>query len=311
MNQPRIINLLWILSLLCSKNLANGVDRRKGRSRPFPPRDMIDEVNAVEPHSFVKRHGLPVPPLISRARRRAQANNETESTNQTELDAIITDAKNGDDPNTRLRHDLIWSVFYDRTSYPWEYAWEGDGKENRTGAPIEMLINFHRVYSVDVVNPVLDLIVWFRLSWVDPCLTWDPQEYGNHTKTWFWIDGGGAGGETSEIWTPDIELWNLDEGLSKSLEDAYAVVKYDGSVYWSRPGHLRPACKYSGLEKFPFDQLACTIELGSWAYTGRYMTLVKGGTHQSGFTIGGSETAGESYNGKSLFVVASINNILS
>lgn len=223
----------------------------------------------------------------------------TEISNRTnDLESIIADAKNGDDPNARLRHDLVWNAHYDRNSYPWEYAWHGKAEDNLTGVPVEIDVNFHRVYSVNTINPVLDLIVWFGLTWVDPRLTWNPEDYGNHTKTWFWIDGGNGAEEMSEIWTPDIELWNLEEGLSSSLEDANAVVKYDGTVYWNRPGHLRPACKFTGLEKFPFDQLSCTIELGSWSYSGKYVSLVKGGEDQSGFSRGGSVTAGESYHGK-------------
>ena len=108
------------------------------------------------------------------------------------------------------------------------------------------------------------------------------------------ICSGGAGGETSEVWTPDIELWNLEEGLRESFDDAYAIVSYDGSVWWSRPGHLRPACKFYGLREFPFDKLSCAIEFGSWVYSGKYMRLVKGGG--TGYSIGGSETAGESFN---------------
>ncbi len=92
----------------------------------------------------------------------------------------------------------------------------------------------------------------------------------------------------------DIELWNLDEGLKSSFDDAYAIVSNDGSIYWSRPGHLRPACKFYGLDNFPFDKLTCTMEFGSWAYSGKYLRPVKGGG--GGYTIGGSETAGESYN---------------
>ena len=101
-----------------------------------------------------------------------------------------------------------------------------------------------------------------RIEWVDPRLTWNPLEYGNLTKTWMWIGDGGSGGETSEIWTPDLELWNLDEGLRESFDDAYALVSNDGKVYWSRPGHLRPACKFGGLVNFPFDMLSCTMEFG-------------------------------------------------
>ena len=57
---------------------------------------------------------------------------------------------------------------------------------------------------MDIVNSVMDLVVWLRLAWVDPRLTWKPEEYGNLTMTWFWIGDGGAGGETTEIWTPGM-----------------------------------------------------------------------------------------------------------
>ena len=274
-----------ITSLLCYASAASTSNGRSQR-RPLPHLHALNHADAAEEHSFAKRHNLPIPPIISRKtrrERRAQESNKTES-EQTDVDSIIADAKSGQDPNARLRSDLVWGTYYDRNSYPWEYAWQGDAEGNETGLPVEMDINFHRVYDVDVVNPHLDLIVWFELEWVDPRLTWDPKEYGNHTKTRFWISDGSAGGEMSEIWTPDIELWNLDEGLADSLEDAYAVVSYDGSVFWSRPGHLRPACKYRGLERFPFDKLECTIELGSWSYSGMYLTLAKGGSDNLGFS---------------------------
>lgn len=139
---------------------------------------------------------------------------------------------------------------------------------------------------------IRSLVAWFRLEWVDLRLTWDPNEYGSLTKTTFCIGEGGAGGEMSEIWTPDIELWNMEMGLRSILDDAYAIVSYDGSVYWSRPRHLKPACKFIGLNKFPFDELMCSMELGSWVYTGNYLRRRKRG---EGYSIGGSQTAGESY----------------
>ena len=36
------------------------------------------------------------------------------------------------------------------------------------------------------------------------------------------------------------------------------------------------------------------MEFGSWSYSGKYMRLIKGGG--TGYSIGGSETAGESFN---------------
>ena len=97
------------------------------------------------------------------------------------------------------------------------------------------------------------------------------------------------------MFSPDIELWNLEEGLKSSLDDAYAIVSYDGSVFWSRPGHLRPTCKFIGMEKFPFDKLTCAMEFGSWVYSGKYLRLVKTGGEKC-YSIGGSQTAGESFN---------------
>ena len=99
-------------------------------------------------------------------------------------------------------------------------------------------------------------------------------------------------GETSEIWTPDVELWNLDVGLKDSFEDAYARVTNDGVVLWSRPGHLKPTCKFDGLDSFPFDKLTCTMEFGSWMHTGKYIRMEM---LREGFFVGGSETSGAKY----------------
>ena len=155
-----------------------------------------------------------------------EASNKNENGEMTELEKIILNAKRGEDSNARLRHDLLWGhenferYFYDKHSYPWEYAWYNQSVGNRTGVPIETNINFHRVFSVDIVNSVMDLVVWFRMVWVDPRLTWDPAEYGGLNKTWFWLGGS----ETSEIWTPDIELWNLEESGGLQRHHPFAEV---------------------------------------------------------------------------------------
>jgi hypothetical protein len=200
----------------------------------------------------------------------------------------------------QLRQDLLEG--YDRGIFPWEWAWnnqanndeEGDNNV-RLGLPVQCELVFHKVFAVEVDRSLMDLVVWFRQSWVDPRLQWDPADYGNMTMTWFTVQGGsGPEGETSEIWTPDLELWNKDISLKESLTDTQVVVSYDGSVFWSRPGHLRPACKFEGLDDFPFDELSCKMEIGSWSHSGLYIRpiFLNDGP---GYAIGGSETAGESY----------------
>lgn len=187
---------------------------------------------------------------------------------------------------TELRKSLLEN--YDKMSFPFQSLWQETGE--RKGVPLEVGLNFHRVFKVDVSRSVADLIVWVRQSWRDPRLSWDPSIYNGTMH--FWIGDGQGGGETSEIWTPDVHLWNAEEALDESLADAHAIVSSDGTVFWSRPGHVQAVCKFRGLNDFPFDSLSCAMEIGTWSYSGLYVRPIKMG---EGFSIGGSETAGESF----------------
>ena len=138
-----------------------------------------------------------------------------------------------------------------------------------------------------------DLVVWVRIKWTDPRLRWDPADFGGLTHTWFFLFDGMGGGEVSEIWTPDIYLWNQEEAMPNHLANTYATVSHDGSIFWSRPGRIKSTCKYEGLESFPFDKLGCKLEFGSWAHSGLYFRPSK--LDGTGYTVGGSETAGGSY----------------
>jgi hypothetical protein len=56
---------------------------------------------------------------------------------------------------------------------------------------------------------------------------------------------------------------------------------------------VKSTCKFRGLADFPFDKLNCTLEFGSWTHSGLYIRPIKmGGV---GYSIGGSETAGQSF----------------
>ena len=209
-----------------------------------------------------------------------------------------------------LRRTLLEN--YDKGAFPFETLWEtqspgSNASELRTGLPVEVGLNFHRVFEIDIITSRADLIVWLRQRWTDPRLAWDPDEHEGIKMTWFWVgDGTGPGGETSEIWTPDLELWNLQESLQTSFTNAHAVVSQTGLVFWSRPGHLRPVCKLSGLQLFPFDSLSCKLEIGSWAFSGLYLRPEMMG---EGFTIGGSDTAGESYSEYHLENVTAVEHV--
>jgi len=263
----------------------------------------------------------PLPPHIARAR--AQQTSSSSGAGrllQAAADGDTTTSINKD--RQALRASLLED--YDRTVYPFETLWSSSTNSNnaqqhrttRRGLDLEVGLNFHRVFAVDVTTSVADLVVWVRMRWHDPRLAWDSTTASsssssneNTTTTandntsdtnnaidtlHFWVgDGSGSAGEMSEIWTPDLELWNMQAPLAESLADAHASVTSDGTVFWSRPGHVKAVCKFEGLERFPFDTLDCTMELGSWAYSGLYLRPTK--MDGVGYSIGGSETAGEAF----------------
>lgn len=133
---------------------------------------------------------------------------------------------------------------YDRNAFPWEYVWEqninstnsstvdnGDDEDDngRTGLDVALGLNFHKVHQLHVAESTADLVVWVRITWNDPRLRWDPTEHSGLTKVWFWIEQGMGGNEASEIWTPDIYLWNQEEPMHTTLADAYATVQHTGT----------------------------------------------------------------------------------
>jgi len=189
----------------------------------------------------------------------------------------------------KLRSDLLHN--YETESYPWNYAWYAsrtNTSDIRRGLPVGVNINFHKVLDVNIKDTTMDLLVWFRLEWNDPRLEWNPDDYDGLDRAFFTL---GIPDDT-DLWYPDILLWNQEEQLGDSLYNTKASVTPDGTVYWSRPGHLKPSCKFFGLTKFPFDNLECTMEFGSWTHSGLYIRpyLMSGG-----YNLGGSETAGQTF----------------
>ena len=71
---------------------------------------------------------------------------------------------------------------------------------------------------------------------------------GNITEVHF-LAGDATDREQSEIWVPDIQLFNSNVGTQASLDRAKPVAYSDGSVFWSRPGLLDALCKPLGASK--------------------------------------------------------------
>jgi len=190
---------------------------------------------------------------------------------------------------TSLRSDLLQS--YDKLVPPTSNR---SVEYSKAGTDVGLQIRFFKAQAVNAAAGQMHLKVWVRTTWTDERLSWNSADHGNITQVHFAAHAITTLEET-EIWVPDIQLYNSIQGTVLTLEPAVAVVSSDGSVYWSRPGVLSTMCKFSGLVAFPYDQLKCSMEWGGWLISGGYQ-----GIELTGETPGYSfskqeETAGSSY----------------
>ncbi|CAE7501314.1 acr-16 [Symbiodinium natans] len=162
-----------------------------------------------------------------------------------------------------------------------------------------MEIRMFKVQGVDSSRGQMRLKVWVRLAWSDLRLSWDPALYGNITQVHFRTQ---PPTKDTEIWAPDVQVYNANEGNAATLDESLATVTSDGSVFWSRPGILDTLCKFSGLVAFPFDHLSCAMEWGGWSWSGGFQGIMLRGEGYSESTS--EDTAGSSYQEYSIDAVS-------
>ena len=73
----------------------------------------------------------------------------------------------------------------------------------------------------------MTLKIWWRLVWTDERLSWVPSEHNNITQ----VPLG-----SNEIWKPDLQPYNAQDGIESTLDDSNLMVSSSGSIFWSRPG---------------------------------------------------------------------------
>ena len=118
------------------------------------------------------------------------------------------------------------------------------------GTDVKLKVRFFKVEAVQPAVGLMAVKVWWKMWWSDLRLSWDPAAYGGITEIKFHASTF-SDPETSDIWLPDVTVYNAVNGLMHSLDPAMASVYSDGTVFWSRPGMLSLMCRFSGLVMFP------------------------------------------------------------
>jgi len=81
---------------------------------------------------------------------------------------------------------------------------------------------------------------------------WQPSEYDNITEITL---------RSSEVWTPQITLFNGDEG--GLLADTQVTLTHDGHFRRMPPALYSAYCDLNMLN-WPHDKQTCKLKIGSW-----------------------------------------------
>ncbi|XP_030842465.1 neuronal acetylcholine receptor subunit alpha-2-like [Strongylocentrotus purpuratus] len=128
---------------------------------------------------------------------------------------------------------------------------------------VNLGMSLTKLRGLDLFKGTIQMNVWMNLAWSDPRLAWDPTTCGNITKLHLL---------PSEIWVPDITLFNSNSPSESLRSGVSAIVYADGSVFYDPPMHLEATCTVD-LTDYPYDQHNCSLKWGSWAYGASVITI--------------------------------------
>ncbi|XP_067890673.1 acetylcholine receptor subunit alpha [Heterodontus francisci] len=120
-----------------------------------------------------------------------------------------------------------------------------------------------QLINVDEVNQIVETNVRLRQQWVDKKLRWNPANYGGIKRIWL---------PSSDIWLPDIVLYNNADGDFAIVHMTKVLLEYTGKIVWTPPAIYKSYCEII-VTYFPFDQQNCSIKLGIWTYDGTRVAI--------------------------------------
>ncbi|CAF1068539.1 unnamed protein product [Rotaria sordida] len=156
----------------------------------------------------------------------------------------------------RLYEELIQVRAYNKLIRP--------VKHNSEKLTVYLGLRLTQLLDVDEKNQIMTTNVWLKQLWIDEHLKWDPMDFNNITNISI---------PASDLWRPDLVLFNNADGNYEVKLMTKATVYYDGRVIWEPPAIYRSSCTID-VEFFPFDIQHCQMKFGSWTYSGEQVDLV-------------------------------------
>ncbi|CAF3809337.1 unnamed protein product [Rotaria sp. Silwood1] len=108
-----------------------------------------------------------------------------------------------------------------------------------------------QLISVVEKEQVLKTNVWLQVGWYYYQMQWKREKYGGINS---------IRAPPSQIWTPDIVLFNNADGKYEVSFKSNVVIYHNGNVNWVPPAIYKSSC-YIDIKFFPF---VCKLRFGSW-----------------------------------------------
>ncbi|XP_078696591.1 neuronal acetylcholine receptor subunit alpha-3-like [Branchiostoma floridae x Branchiostoma belcheri] len=140
-------------------------------------------------------------------------------------------------------------------------------------------VSISQLIDVDEKNQIMTTNVWLRQEWNDHKLQWNPEDYDGVTVLRV---------PSTDLWLPDIVLYNNADGQFQVKQQTKAEVQFDGTVFWVPPAIYKSACAID-VRYFPFDKQNCSMKFGSWTYDGAQIDMKFGPSTYDGAQLNGSE----------------------
>ncbi|TPP62198.1 Neuronal acetylcholine receptor subunit alpha-4 [Fasciola gigantica] len=117
-------------------------------------------------------------------------------------------------------------------------------------------LQLFQILDLDENKQILRTNCWSMYAWNDSLLRWNSSEYGDIMTVRIF---------PSQIWTPDIKLYNFADERLKEHREARVVIDNNGGALWVPQALFKSTCEVE-ITYFPFDTQICMLEFGSWTY---------------------------------------------
>nr|CAH8873042.1 unnamed protein product [Trichobilharzia regenti] len=125
-------------------------------------------------------------------------------------------------------------------------------------------LQLFQILDLDENKQILRTNCWSMYKWTDSLLRWNESDYGNIKTVRIF---------PSQIWTPDIKLYNFADERLREHRDARVVVSSNGEMLWVPQALFKSTCEVE-ITYFPFDTQICMLEFGSWTYDRTQMDIL-------------------------------------